>query len=81
MDRLGDWKIQAQESAQNLIQILLKECVGKPQHLMSRILETCLVHKNWRVKEQGLYCLIQSMKMYEIILFNYWMLIAKYLDA
>ncbi len=63
MNWLGDGKVQVQESAQNLIEILLKQCVGKLNEFLTRIMEISSAHKNWRVKEQGLHCLTNAIKV------------------
>lgn len=60
-ERLGDAKDQVREQAQQIIQAILTECVSSPQAFLDKFLEPCLVHKNWRVKEQGLLCLSRTL--------------------
>lgn len=60
-ERLGDAKDQVREQAQQLIQKLMTDCVSSPQGFLDKFLEPCLVHKNWRVKEQGLLCLARTL--------------------
>lgn len=63
-ERLGDAKDQVREQAQHLIQTLLTECVSSPQAFLDKLLEPCLGHKNWRVKEQGLLCLSRTLSYF-----------------
>lgn len=60
-ERLGDAKDQVREQAQHLIQTLMTDCVSSPQVFLDKLLEPCLNHKNWRVKEQGLLCLSRTL--------------------
>ncbi len=60
-ERLSDAKDQVREQAQHFIQVIMTECVSSPQAFLDRLLEPCLVHKNWRVKEQGLLCLSRTL--------------------
>ena len=61
MERLGDQKEPAREGAQTLLQLIMREGASNPQTLLDRLMEVCLVHKNWRVKEQGLTCLTKTL--------------------
>lgn len=63
-ERLGDAKDQVREQAQHLIQTILTECVSSPQAFLDKLLDPCLVHKNWRVKEQGLLCLSRTLSYF-----------------
>ena len=60
-ESLGDAKDQVREQAQHLIQVIMTECVNSPQAFLDRLLEPCLIHKNWRIKEQGLLCLSRTL--------------------
>lgn len=60
-EKLGDSKDQVREQAQHLIQTLMTDCVSSPQVFLDKLLESCLLHKNWRVKEQGLLCLSRTL--------------------
>lgn len=62
-ERLGDAKDQVREQAQHLIQKIMVDCVSSPQLFLDKLLESCLVHKNWRVKEQGLLCLSRTLSL------------------
>ena len=60
-ERLGDAKEVVREQGQTLIQQVLRDVVSSPQPILDKLLETALVHKNWRVREQGLVCLSRTL--------------------
>lgn len=60
-ERLGDAKDGVRDQSQLLIQQLMREAVSSPQTFLERLMEACLSHKNWRVKEQGLVCLARTL--------------------
>ena len=60
-ERLGDAKEQVREQGQQLIQQIFQNVVGSPQPFLDKLMESCLAHKNWRVKEQGLLCLSRTL--------------------
>ena len=60
-ERLGDAKEQVREQCQQLIQQIFQNVVGSPQPFFDKLMDVCLVHKNWRVKEQGLLCLSRTL--------------------
>ena len=60
-ERLGDAKEQVREQGQQLIQQILQNVVSSPQAFLDKLMDACLAHKNWRVKEQGLLCLSRTL--------------------
>ncbi|XP_071943442.1 CLIP-associating protein 1-B-like isoform X4 [Antedon mediterranea] len=60
-DRLGDSKDQVREDAQALIQKLM--AVSSSQYVFERLMKA-FVHKNWRVREEVLHCLQQTINIY-----------------
>ena len=60
-ERLGDAKEQVREQGQQLIQQIFQNVVGSPQTFLDKLMDVCLIHKNWRVKEQGLLCLSRTL--------------------
>ena len=60
-ERLGDAKEQVREQGQQLIQQIFQNVVGSPQNFLDKLMDVCLIHKNWRVKEQGLLCLSRTL--------------------
>ena len=60
-ERLGDAKEQVREQGQQLIQQIFQNVVSSPQSFLDKLMDVCLVHKNWRVKEQGLLCLSRTL--------------------
>ena len=60
-ERLGDAKEQVREQGQQLIQQIFQNVVSSPQTFLDKLMDVCLVHKNWRVKEQGLLCLSRTL--------------------
>ncbi|XP_064397669.1 CLIP-associating protein 1-B-like [Halichondria panicea] len=63
-EKLGDAKEQVREQAQTLIQQIQMDVVSAPQGFLDKLMETCLVHKNWRVKEQGLLCVSRTLNYF-----------------
>ncbi|XP_071824889.1 CLIP-associating protein 1-like isoform X4 [Apostichopus japonicus] len=62
LERLGDSKEQVRESAQNLIQKLMS-CAASPQYIFERLMKA-FSHKAWRVREEILLCLINTINIH-----------------
>ena len=62
MDTLGDSKVQARETAQALLQVIMKRGVARPMVVLDRVMNVCLAHKHIQMKQGGLVCLITAMK-------------------
>ncbi|XP_072024404.1 LOW QUALITY PROTEIN: CLIP-associating protein 1-like [Amphiura filiformis] len=62
LDRLGDGKDQVREQAQTLIQILM-DPASSPQYVFERLMKA-FSHKGWRVREEVLLCLMQTINTF-----------------
>lgn len=62
VERLGDSKEQVRESAQNFIQKLMSSAAS-PQYIFERLMKA-FSHKAWRVREEILLCLINTINVH-----------------
>nr|WAW84823.1 CLASP 1/2 [Halisarca dujardinii] len=63
-ERLGDLKDQVRVKATQLFITVMDAELQQPNMLLEEFLMPALVHKNWRVREESMECLIQAVVRY-----------------